>query len=76
MVQGILWNTNQRDKILATPDCVRQYNKYMGGVDLADMRIYFYQDERKSKRWNQKVFFLLFGRTLFNAYIVYKCNTR
>ena len=43
---------SKRYKILATPDCVRQYNKYMGGVDLADMIIYLFQDERKSKRWN------------------------
>ena len=71
----IVEHESKRHKILGTPDCVRQYNKYMGGVDLADMRIYFFQDERKSKRWNRKVFFLLFGRTLFNAYIVYKCNT-
>ena len=70
----IVEHESKRHKILATPDCVRQY-KYMGGVDLADMRIYFFQDERKSKRWNRKVFFLFFGRTLFNAYIVYKCNT-
>ena len=58
-----------------TPDGVNQYNQYMGGVFLADMRIYFFQYERRTKRWNVKVFFLLFGRTLFNASIVYQFNT-
>ena len=67
--------TSRRNRIRVTPDCVNQYNQYMGGVDLADMRIYFFQDERRTKRWNVKVFFLLFGRTLFNAFIVYKSNT-
>ena len=39
------------------------------------MRIYFFQDERRTKRWNVKVFSLLFGQTLFNAFIVYPSNT-
>ena len=33
----IVEHESKRHKILATPDCVRQYNKYMGGVDLADI---------------------------------------
>ena len=54
---------------------IHQYNKYMGGVDLSDMRIYCFQDERRNIWWNVKVFFLLFGRTLLNAFLVYQCNT-
>ena len=39
------------------------------------MRIYCFQDERRTIRWNIKVFFLLFGRTLLNSFLVYQRNT-
>ena len=58
----------------ATPDCIHQYDQYRGGVDLSDMRIYFFQGERRTK-WNVKICFLQFGQTLFNAFIVYQSNT-
>ena len=52
--------TSKRKRKRVTPGCVHQYNKYMGGVDLSDMRIYCFQDERRTIGWNIKVFFLLF----------------
>ena len=67
--------TSKRNRKRVTPGCVHQYNKYMGGVDLSDMRIYCFQDERRTIRWNIKVFFLLFGRTLLNSFLVYQRNS-
>ena len=67
--------TSKRNRKRVTPGCVHQYNKYMGGVDLSDMRIYCFQDERRTIRWNIKVSFLLFGRTLLNSFLVYQRNS-
>ena len=67
--------TSKRNRKRVTPGCVHQYNKYMGGVELSDMRIYCFQDERRTIRWNIKVFFLLFGRTLLNSFLVYQRNS-
>ena len=67
--------TSKRNRKRVTPGYVHQYNKYMGGVDLSDMRIYCFQDERRTIQWNIKVFFLLFGQTLHNSFLVYQCNT-
>ena len=39
--------TSRRNRKRATTGCVRQYNQYMGGID---MRIYFFQEERRTKR--------------------------
>ena len=50
------------------------YNLHMGGVDLSDMRTYIFLDERRTIRWNKKVFFTLFGRLLLNSFILYQDN--
>ena len=38
---------------------VLEYNKYMGGVDLADQPYTCYSFGRKSRKWTKKQFFLL-----------------
>ena len=47
----------------------------MGGVDLSDMRIYMFLDERRTIRWNKKVFFTLLGRLILKSFILYQQNT-
>ena len=47
----------------------------MGGVDLSDMCIYMFLDERRTIRWNKKVFFTLLGRLILNSFILYQQNT-
>ena len=56
------------------PELVRDYNLHMGGVDLSDMRTYIFLNERRTVRWNKKVFFTLFGRLLLNSFILYQRN--
>lgn len=57
------------------PHMIREtYNPYMCGVDLHDMMLYTYHDERKQLKVWKKVVFNLFSRMLFNAYIIYKEN--
>ena len=45
-------------------EIVCQYNHYMGGVDLSDMRIYFFQDKRRTKRWNVRSFSFYLGNLI------------
>ena len=66
---------SKRNREHVIPSCVRSYNLNMGGVDLADMRIYQFLDERRTVRWNKKVFFAILGRCLLNAFIIYQQNT-
>ena len=47
----------------------------MGGVDLSDMCIYMLLDERRTIRWNKKVFFTLLSRLILNSFILYQQNT-
>ena len=56
------------------PEAVRFYRLHMGGVDLGDMRLYHFLDERKTIKWTKKVLFSLLGRALLNAFIIYDKN--
>ena len=58
------------------PEVVDTYNSNMGGVDLADQKVYMYQDERRSYKWYKKVFQNLLHRVCLNAYILYVETTR
>ena len=39
------------------------------------MCIYMFLDERRTIRWNKKVFFTLLGRLTLNSFILYQQNT-
>ena len=41
----------KKRKDILCPQIVKQYNKSMGGVDVADMLIAFYKIPFKTKRW-------------------------
>ena len=43
-------------KDIPCPQIVKEYNKSMGGVDLADMLLSLYRIPCKTKRWYQKIF--------------------
>ena len=66
--------TSKRNREHTMRELVRDYNLYMGGVDLSDMRTYIFLDERRTIKWNKKVFFTLLGRLLLNSFILYQCN--
>ena len=51
------------------------YNPYMCGVDLHDMMLYTYHDERKTVKVWKKVVFNIISRMMFNAYQIYLQNT-
>ena len=54
------------------PAAVQEYNKSMGGVDLADMPIALYRTTIKSKRWYLKVLFHCVNIAKVNAWLLYR----
>ncbi|XP_063236268.1 piggyBac transposable element-derived protein 3-like [Bacillus rossius redtenbacheri] len=54
------------------PFSIGEYNRHMGGVDLADRMIAHYPHGFKSKKWYLRVFFHLLNMALVNAWISYK----
>ena len=66
--------TSARGRNHNVPEAVRHYRLHMGGVDMSDMRLYHFLDERKTIKWTKKVFFCLIGRALLNAFVIYDKN--
>lgn len=58
-------------KRVICPQVVKDYNKFMGGVDLADRYRVLYGTNRRSKMWWHRIFFALLDITFVNAYIIY-----
>lgn len=56
---------------VTSPICFSNYNKNMGGVDLADQRRKYYTMSRKSSKWWKYLFSFLFDTVINNAFIIY-----
>ena len=59
---------------LTCPKIVEKYNKFMGGVDLADQMMCYYSVGRKNMKWWRKVVWRLHDHAITNAYVIYKQN--
>ncbi|XP_063634975.1 piggyBac transposable element-derived protein 3-like [Cydia splendana] len=67
------YSKDKRAKIdVPCPQVVKQYNKHMGGVDLADMFISLYRIPFKSRRWYLGIFSQLIDMCINNAWILYR----
>jgi hypothetical protein len=74
--QATMSVTNKIDRAsgapIIKPTAVVDYIKKMGGVDLSDQIIQYYDILRKSVKWWKKVFFHLFNLLVVNSYILMK----
>lgn len=54
------------------PQVVKDYNRYMGGVDHADQLRTSYGVDRKSKKWWHRIFWGVLDIMFVNAFVIYK----
>uniref|UniRef100_A0A1B6LRI5 PiggyBac transposable element-derived protein domain-containing protein n=1 Tax=Graphocephala atropunctata TaxID=36148 RepID=A0A1B6LRI5_9HEMI len=54
------------------PDIIKQYNCFMGGVDLADMLIALYRTPFRTHRWYMAIFSQVLDMCICNAWLLYK----
>ncbi|KAI4480678.1 hypothetical protein M0804_010231 [Polistes exclamans] len=69
----VIRRRNQQREV-QKPAIIHDYNKYIGGIDVSDMMIYSYLDERRTVKYWKKLVFSIFARMVLNAYILYKHN--
>ena len=54
------------------PRIVRDYNKSMGGVDLADMFLELYRIDIRSKKWYMRIVYYFFDMAVNNAWLIHR----
>jgi len=59
---------------VSCPAMIADYNKFMGGVDLADQAMCYYSVGRKNMKWWRKIVWRLHDHAINNACIIYKEN--
>lgn len=67
------WSSKDKAYINVTcPRMVREYNSFMGGVDLADMLLALYRIPMRSKKWYIPIFFYLLKTAITNGWLLYR----
>jgi hypothetical protein len=54
------------------PASVELYNKFMGGVDKADMFLSLYRTKHRSRKWYHRIAFHLISLAAVNAFVMYR----
>ncbi len=65
-----------RDKVpIPCPTAIRDYNQFMGGVDLTDQQLSYYSlTQRRTIKWWKKVFWRLIDIAIINSWLVFRVN--
>ncbi|KRZ04761.1 PiggyBac transposable element-derived protein 1 [Trichinella pseudospiralis] len=67
------WDKRQRQFIdVPCPQIVKEYNQFMGGVDLTGMLISLYRIDHKCRKWHRRVFFWAIHVALTNSWLKYR----
>ena len=62
------WDKQQRRKVdITAPQIIKQYNKFMGGVDTMDMLVALHLIPFKSKRWYTRIIWRIFDLMVINS---------
>jgi len=56
------WSSHEHSVVAVNcPSIVKEYNKFMGGVDLSDMLLSIYRIDRRSSKWYLRIVFYVLG---------------
>lgn len=67
------WDHTEKEKRdIPCPQVVKEYNQFMGGVDLADMLLELYRIDIRSVKWYMRIFFWCIGVAVVNSWLLYR----
>ncbi|KRX23486.1 PiggyBac transposable element-derived protein 2 [Trichinella nelsoni] len=71
------WNKKEKTLVdMSCPAIVKEYNKYIGGVDLAGMLRALYRIDHRSRKWYRRIFFWTIHVAVVNGWLQYKRNLK
>ena len=62
----------RHENYIDRPDCIADYNKHMGGVDMTDQMIAPYDATRKTLKWYRKLVVHFLQVAMLNAYLLFQ----
>ncbi|KAG0439237.1 PiggyBac transposable element-derived protein 4, partial [Dictyocoela muelleri] len=67
-------DANLSDNIIISekPSMIKDYDNFMGGVDVYDKMVKTYLSDRKTIKWSNKITMYLLNLIVHNSYILYK----
>lgn len=69
-------NKKGEKETVTCPVAIRDYNRYMGGVDYFDQLHSAYSIGWKSRRWWMRIFYYVVDACIVNSYILYKSTLK
>lgn len=67
------YDKNLKKKIeIECPYIIKEYNRFMGGVDLLDSLIGRYKIRMRSRKWYMRIFYHLIDMSVVNSWLLYK----
>ena len=67
------WDRSKKQMVQVDyPNAVKQYNKFMGGVDLLDAYLAYYRTHLRSKKYYLRLFFHLLDLAVVNSWLLYR----
>jgi len=67
------WSASEKAQIpVKRPAMVREYNSFMGGIDLHDMLVEIYRTDIKCKRYYMRIVFHIMDMCIVNSWLMYR----
>ncbi|CAH1239258.1 PGBD4 [Branchiostoma lanceolatum] len=63
---------NHRGELIMKPECIHEYNQYMGAVDSSDQMVAYLCFRRRTVKWWKKAFFHMMSLAIVNAHLLQK----
>lgn len=71
------WSVSEKVyKTIPRPLIVREYNTYMGGIDLNDFLVALYRTQPGTKKYYVRIFYHLLDVAVVNAWLLYRRHMR